>query len=239
MIVLLAILPAAEAFRLSAHRAMTARAAEAEGLAAVERWLWQGNRAEDTRLGVKWRHYSHYHRPDVPLLLPRRGTSGDRVEVLWEKAEAARLQGNSAAMWIAVGGLLHHVQDMASPPHVVPVAHDLRDGFESWPIDGLLDALVQTEPKALDPIAAHSALAQETWEKVQTESVTGCGQHIPLSDIWQAPTEGPFGTYGDWDFRPSSDCPTLTDAFADLLADRLTAALHHSRAVLRFFSALE
>ena len=84
MMVLLAILPNADAFRLSAHRAMTERAAEMEGLAAVERWLWQGNRAEDTRLGIKWRHYSHYHRPDAPLVLPRRGTSGDRVEVLWE-----------------------------------------------------------------------------------------------------------------------------------------------------------
>ena len=218
---------------------MTERAAEMEGLAAVERWLWQGNRAEDTRLGIKWRHYSHYHRPDAPLVLPRRGTSGDRVEVLWEAAEAARLEGDPAAMWTAVGGLLHHIQDMASPPHVVPVAHDLRDGFESWPVAELIDELAPATPKALDPVSAHSALAWETWEKVQTEAVTGCGQYIPLADIWQAPTDGPFGTYGGWDFRPSDDCPALTAAFAELLADRLAAAMHHSRAVLRFFSAPE
>lgn len=237
MILFLAMLPDAHAFRLSGHRVMTERAVLAEDMAELERWLWQGNRAEDTRIGIKWRHYSHYHRPDADLLLPRRGTSGDRVEVLWEQAEEARRQGDSAAMWTAVGGLLHHVQDMASPPHVVPVAHDLRDGFESWPVDGLVAALALTTPAPLDPITAHSILARETWGLVQSDAVTGCGLRIPLSDIWQAPTDGPFGTYGDWAFRQREDCPELREAMEAVLVDRLAAALHYSRAVLQFFAA--
>lgn len=237
MVFLLAMLPAVDAFRLSAHRAVTERAVRAEDMAAAERWLWQGNRAEDTRVGIKWRHFSHYHRPDTALVLPRRGTSGDRVVVLWTQAVAARQRGDPAAMWTAVGGLLHHVQDMASPPHVVPVAHDLRDGFESWPVEDLVAGLVLTTPAPLDPVSAHSVLARETWTRVQEDAVAGCGLRIPLSDIWQAPTDGPFGTYGDWDFRESEDCPALTAALEAVLSDRLSAALHYSRAVLQFFAA--
>lgn len=230
-------LPDAEAFRISGHRALTERAVAAEGMTRVQRWLWQGNRAEDTRVDIKWRHYSHYHRPDAELLLPRRGTSGDRVEVLWQQVEAARRQGDSATMWTAVGGLLHHVQDMASPPHVVPVAHDLRDGFESWPAEELVAALELTASAPLDPITAHRVLAQETWTMVQVDAVTGCGQSIPLADIWQAPRDGPFGRYGDRAFRQSADCPALTAALEGVLTDRLSAALQYSRAVLQFFAA--
>jgi hypothetical protein len=235
MLLLLVILPDADAFRLSAHRALTDRAVEAEGMEDVGRLLWQGNRAEDTRLDVKWGQFSHYFRPDAPLTLPRRGTSDDRVAVLLAEAEQARSVGDEAAMWIAVGGILHHVQDMASPPHVVPIAHDLRDGFESWPVDELVDSLVLTEPQPLSPVDAHASLAWETWERVQRDTVAGCGRTIPLSDIWRASESDTFGMYGGMDFGETGDCPALTAAYEDVLADRLAAALRYSRAVLRYF----
>ncbi|MFT5680946.1 MAG: hypothetical protein ACI8RZ_001852 [Myxococcota bacterium] len=236
MLILLAILPDAAAFRISAHRAITQEAVQAEGLEAVGRWLWQGNRAEDTRLNVKWRHFSHYFRPDASLTLPRRDTSDARVAMLLVEAEAAEAAGDEAAMWQAIGGIIHHVQDMASPPHVVPIAHDLRDGFESTPVDGLMADLALLTPETLDPVAAHSALAWETWERVQKDAVTGCGATIPLSDIWQAPDSGAFGTYGGMDFGETGDCPELSRAYEGVLVDRLEAAVRYSRSVLQHFA---
>ncbi len=235
MLILLALLPDADAFRISAHRAITREAIAAEGMEEVGRWLWQGNRAEDTRLNVKWRHFSHYFRPDVALSLPRRGTSDERVAVLLDEVEAAKAAGDEAAMWQAIGGILHHVQDMASPPHVIPVAHDLRDGFESWPVDELVVDLDLTTPEMLDPVAAHSALAWETWEVVQADGVSGCGMSIPLSDIWRAPEAESFGTYGGMDFGETGDCPELTVAYEGVLIDRLEAAVRYSRSVLQHY----
>jgi len=236
MLFLLAILPTADAFRISAHRVLTERAVEAEGLAGVGQWLWQGNRAEDTRLDIKWRQYSHYFRPGDPVTLQRRSTSDARVEMLWEEAERARAVGDEEAMWTAVGGVLHHIQDMASPPHVVPIAHDLRDGFESWPVNDLVQGLTLTAPQPLDPISAHTQLALETWECVQNDVVTGCGQTIPLSGIWQASPSGSFGDYGAREFGEAGECAALSAAFEDVLEERLSAAIHYSRAVLQYVS---
>ena len=235
MLLLLAVLPAASAFRLSAHRAITDRAIAAEGMEELERWLWQGNRAEDTHLNVKWRHFSHYFRPDAALVLPRRGTSDERVVVLVAEAQAAQDAGDTAALWQAVGGILHHVQDMASPPHVVPVAHDLRDGFESWPVDALVAGLDLVPAVSLDPVAAHSALAWETWERVQSDKVSGCGVVLPLSEIWRAPASETFGTYGGIDFGDVGGCPELVSSYEGVLVNRLEAAVRSSRSVLQHY----
>ncbi len=237
MLLLLAILPDASAFRISAHRAITHGAIAAEGMEELEHWLWQGNRAEDTHLNVKWRHFSHYFRPDAALALPRRGTSDERVVVLVAEAQAAQAAGDPAQMWRAVGGILHHVQDMASPPHVVPVAHDLRDGFESWPVDALVAGLDLVPAVPLDPVAAHRALAWETWESVQSDTVSGCGVVIPLSDIWRAPASEAFGTYGGIDFGDVGDCPELASSYEGVLVNRLEAAVRYSRSVLQHYRA--
>ena len=235
MLLFFAILPDASAFRISAHRAITHEAIAAEGMEDLGRWLWQGNRAEDTHLNVKWRHFSHYFRPDAALVLPRRGTSDERVVVLMAEADAAQAAGDTAAMWQAVGGILHHVQDMASPPHVVPVAHDLRDGFESWPVDTLVVDLERVTPEPLDPVAAHSALAWETWEMVQSGNVSGCGVRIPLTEIWRAPESEAFGTYGGMDFGEAEGCPELVASYEGVLINRLEAAVRYSRAVLQHY----
>ena len=239
MMLLITLLPTADAFRISAHRALTERAVEAEGLSDVGRLLWQGNRAEDTNLNIKWRHYSHYFRPDAPLSLLRRDTSDSRVVVLWEQARKAVAAGDDAAMWTATGGVLHHIQDMASPPHVVPVAHDLRDGFERTEVAGLIAGLALESPDPLDPIEAHTLLAWNTWEQVQADAVSGCGQTIPLTDIWQAPDGEAFGEYGPWEFGDSADCPALDSAFEDVMRQRLSAAIFFSRAVLQHARQLQ
>ena len=234
MLFLLTLLPTADAFRLSGHRMITERAVAAEGMESVGRQLWQGNRAEDVRLGVKWRHFSHYYRPDTPILLPRRGTSDRRVQVLWEAAQRAAEAGDTDAMWVAIGGVIHHVQDMASPPHVVPVAHDLRDGFERYPVADLIATLPLEEPDPLTPVEAHDLLAWNTWEQVQSGALEGCGQSIPLTDIWQAPAAAEFGSYGPVTFGDVGDCPALAGAYETVMSQRLAAAIFFTRAVLQY-----
>ncbi len=234
MLILLAILSTADAFRLSAHRALTEAAVEAEDLQEVGRLLWRGNRAEDLRLDIKWRLYSHYYRPDATLTLPRRGTSDRRVALLWQRAQRAAEDGDIDAMWFAVGGVIHQVQDMASPPHVVPIAHDLRDGFERYMVTDLIANLPLEAPDPIDPIVAHQTLAWETWEQVRVDAVEGCGQIVPLSEVWQAPEQTDFGGYGSWKFGDVGDCLELADACDAVMVGRLSAAVFFTRAILRY-----
>lgn len=82
------------------------------------------NLEEDLNIFRKDLFYSHFFNPFHALKMFRKDSSVrvGRIEVEFLETPSA---------W-ALGSAIHHIQDMASPPHVVPVMHGLTDGFESY-----------------------------------------------------------------------------------------------------------
>ncbi|MFZ5480015.1 MAG: hypothetical protein ACOZNI_24835 [Myxococcota bacterium] len=204
----------AGAFSPGVHRALSERAVELEAEARLDaRAFGRATAMEDWNLARKWLVWSHYYRPDFPT---RRRPSDERVASL-----LARIRDADGAIDVLLGHAAHHVQDMASPPHVVPVQHGLGDDFESSDMRALLGEVRGDGVAAMDPAAAQRALATETAELVATGSLCG----VPLADVWTS-REGRFGEVGV-PFGELCD----RDAF---VRDRLDRALAYTRAVVRW-----
>lgn len=122
------------AWRVSDHEMLTHRAVQlyqrchALRLAPTEvKSLVAGNVSEDFNLAVKWLKNSHYYHPDKWVRTLYRDDAGYRVQYLTEKLLAGR-----QPQLRLLGKIMHFVQDVASPPHVVPIVHNLSDGFEKF-----------------------------------------------------------------------------------------------------------
>ncbi|MFP2931969.1 hypothetical protein ACLESO_43750 [Pyxidicoccus sp. 3LG] len=241
----------AVAFSVEDHRALTEAALDAAiasgkapGLAEHRSAVLHGATAEDLNLHVKWTGWHHFYRPEGRLASALRRGSDDRVRDLWDEALEAARHGDLARAWDRAGHLAHHIEDMASPPHVVPVMHGLSDRFESH---GIRDALTRLPPDAVAPLSgvdAHHALARETLEAVRSQSLTAVdGTVIPWSAFWTEPdsrSPGAFGVYGPvgnlfggaevrWKGRPCRVDAAGVSAFMDA---RVASAVAYSRAFL-------
>lgn len=267
ILVLLLALPHATAFSPGVHRALAARAIEleraveataagaAEGAAAGEATaegpdpvvhadvalaFARGAADEDLNLARKWGRWHHYHSPSyAPVRSLGRHPSADRVAWLDDRIRVAAAVGNRRGVWLHAGQLAHHVQDMASPPHVVPVAHGLFDRFESY-VDIAMVATVTgdgvaTLPAALGPAAAQQRLAEDTTAALAIPLVCDL-ETMDWSAFW-APRPGVFGAYGTAGnrFGALPACASGMEAFARA---RLEAALAYTRAVVRYVAGL-
>ncbi|MFY0565616.1 hypothetical protein ACN28E_17475 [Archangium lansingense] len=241
----------ASAFSVPDHEVMTRASVDAvlaEGghpeLAAHRAAVVEGSRAEDLNLHVKWTGYHHFFHPGTSLDSSFRKDSGARVRALWEEAEEAASNGDLARAFDRVGHLVHHIQDMAVPMHVVPVMHGLSDRFEQH---AARQALFP-EGRQLEPLSgadAQLALARETLEVVRTGSLPVEGGSIPWNAFWAEPsTRGPgaFGGYGvvgnafdskevRWQGRTWKVDPSAYDDFVDA---RVESAVAYSRAFLLY-----
>ncbi|HYO53027.1 hypothetical protein [Archangium sp.] len=241
----------AGAFSVPDHETMTRAsvdAALAEGdhpqLAAHRAVVVEGSRAEDLNLHVKWTGYHHFFHPGTSLDSAFRKDSGARVRVLWAEAEEAASHGDLARAFDRVGHLVHHIQDMAVPMHVVPVMHGLSDRFEQHAAKQALVPLGR-ELAPLSGEEAQLALARETLEVVRTGSLPVEGGAIPWSAFWAEPAPhgpGAFGGYGAvgnafdstevrWQGRTWKVDPS---AYADFVDARVESAVAYSRAFLRW-----
>ncbi|WNG45942.1 hypothetical protein F0U60_18845 [Archangium minus] len=238
----------ASAFSVPDHETMTrvsVDAALAAGdfpqLAAHREAVVEGSRAEDLNLPVKWAGYHHFFHPDISLDSSFRKDSGTRVRVLWQEAEEAASNGDLARAFDRVGHLVHHIQDMAVPMHVVPVMHGLSDRFEQHSAGQFS---LGREIAPLSGEEAQLALARETLEVVRSGSLTTVeGGAIPWSAFWAEPTTkkpGAFGGYGSlgnafdskevrWKGRTWKVDPSEYDDFVDA---RVESAVAYSRAFL-------
>lgn len=99
--------------------------------------LIAGNLSEDFNLAVKWLKNSHYYNPDKWVRTLYRDDAGYRVQYLTEKLLAKR-----HPQLRLLGKIIHFVQDMASPTHVVPIVHNLKDGFEKFKLPASASALL-------------------------------------------------------------------------------------------------
>lgn len=165
--------------------------------------------SEDKNLFTKWFLSSHYYDPIKPM--PRRAptwrsSAVERVRQL----EAALLQSRTdadRACW--AGRLLHYVQDLAVPAHVVPVSHAMGDGFESFVQQHphtsrwIATARSRMSSDALAPYDEISrftdALAFETWSAAQAP---------PWNTFWKPRSSPGFGSYGDMGNR-FGDVPVM------------------------------
>lgn len=252
LLVLALLLPVgASAFSVPNHEALTRAALDAVhqegGTPVLERYratLLEATQAEDLNLPVKWTGWNHFYHPGVTLDSAFRKDSSARVRALWEEAEEAASQGQLERAFDRVGHLVHHIQDMASPPHVVPVMHGLNDRFEQQPLSALV--LARAPERQLAPMSgpeAQDALARETLEVVRTGSLSVEGGAIPWSAFWAEPvppTPGVFGSYGAagnsfgqtrvrWRGREWTVDPAR---YAEFLDARTDAAVAYSRAFL-------
>lgn len=235
--------PKAHAFSIGSHREITGRAVALEArawpiLAARSHEIALANVEEDLNLVVKWGLFNHYFNPKGAVRTTWRQTSDVRVEGLWADIERALAEGDEAEVWERAGHLLHHIQDMASPPHVIPVEHNMTDGFERYDIAPLLAVARGRDLPPMGGVEAHRELALRTWSAVEQGRFEACGQSMPWSDYWSG-VPGEFGSYGAAGNRfgeavPCDDEEVAMRAFAK---ERVDDAVGYSRAFLRGIAA--
>jgi hypothetical protein len=246
--------PEASAFSVSDHRALTeaaldgALASGAPLLAKYRSAVLHGATAEDLNLHVKWTGWHHFYSPEGSLdTLVRQGSEA-RVRALWDEALEAARHGDLERAFDRAGHLMHHLQDMASPPHVVPVNHGPFDRFERY---GAQASLKRAPPRQVEPLSgieAQRALASETLAAVRHESLQAGQGAIPWASFWTEPAEhhpGAFGGYGAetgnafgqpvvrWRGR---NHPVSAEAYATFMDARVAGALAYTRAFLEWAS---
>lgn len=99
--------------------------------------LVQSDLDEDLNLVVKELMYAHYYNPNHELDMWRH-SSMDRVHDLSPTLQICRVGGSTwdGANTADLGHVIHHLQDMTVPAHVVPVSHSAWDGFETYKYNG-------------------------------------------------------------------------------------------------------
>lgn len=254
MLLLLGVPLRAAAFSVEDHRALTEAALDAAGsqarplLAAYRDAVLHGATAEDLNLHVKWTGWHHFYFPEGSLDTVLRQASDSRVRELWAEALEAARHGDLERAFDRAGHLAHHVEDMASPPHVVPVNHGLTDRFERY---GIRPSLARAQGRQVVPLSgdeAQQALARETLAAVRGESLSTPHGPIPWSAFWEEPAShgpGAFGGYGDevgnvfgasvvrWQGREHPVEPAQYAAFMDT---RVSGAVAYTRAFLEWAS---
>jgi hypothetical protein len=206
----------ASAFQLNDHELIT-RQAYAEfiqcypgaGAVITADRLVQADLAEDLDLVSKQIFYAHYFNPHRKLNLMWRSDSSVRVhdlDPLLLQCRAGHADWSNLRYSQAIGGVVHHLQDMAVPAHVVPVSHSLWDGFESYEFKAdissglscadlragiettLDDLLVETSEQTL--------LSIQNWRIPAVDSATHSPRVLSGSDFWQEGSGNRFGHYG-------------------------------------------
>ena len=203
-------------FQLGDHKRITYQAVD-ELLRCVPsaadllstRWILFGNLEEDLNVAKKGLVYSHYYHPHKELTMARYDSMA-RISALQTSLMQRAEDGSSAGIFgmMELGQTIHHLQDMAVPLHVLPVAHGMSDGFEGFSINadissGLgcdqIGSVIVTAPEALLKETALETLAMVGTETIDIEAAKN-GQLTKLKvtgrDFWQEGTGTEFGDYG-------------------------------------------
>jgi len=209
----------AKAYDLSDHKAIMLQAMNEYSKCAsalkLSNWnqfiVWQADMDEDLNLIRKEVLYSHFYNPYKKLDMYRYDSSV-RVQRLRED-----LQKNvSKDSWdnydnlAELGYLVHHLQDMTVPPHVVPIMHNsFSDGFEAYSFDGDISSgwscqQISDESKATIPDDFLKDTALKTLENVKNIKIDvrmkfflgDMVLHATGDDFWEESPYNEFGKYG-------------------------------------------
>lgn len=242
------LIAAAIAWSPAAHRAMAERAVALEAEVAATTLpsptpalpnpaevlaFARAAAGEDLNLARKWARWHHYW---FPRPLGVRRPSHERAAALIARLPTAV----GAERWRLAGLLAHHVQDMASPEHVVPVHHGIAGGFEHVDVSGRIVASTAA-PLDLPIDALQPALVAKT--RAALEAPLSCDglTLVPLRDLWVPadPAADPAADFG----RPGpvryGGLPACDAAFDVFTAARVDDAVAWTRAVVRTVAALD
>lgn len=75
----------------------------------------------------------HFHRIEVQLEKKRHLMR--RLSVLYKELRHFKAKNNKYMFWKTLGKITHYFQDMACPPHVIPIYHLAEDSFDNIRID--------------------------------------------------------------------------------------------------------
>lgn len=175
----------------------------------------EANIEEDLNFVRKAGFYSHYYSPSKKLKMRRFDSSisvmetEEALKILFKLGVMGGLFGDPQAY---LGRVIHHLQDSASPPHVVPVDHGLFDGFESYTVNP--DIALAAVPASKNPCAFYvggneklkfihilKRTATETLHDLESfvPGATRDGGDLGLSwreAFWTPSTDRSFGQYG-------------------------------------------
>lgn len=164
---------------------------------------------EDLNIIRKWYRYSHYYNPYKKLDMRR----DDAEASVHDAAVELSSKGTvllSEKSYLLLGRAIHYIQDVAVPPHVIPVEHGLTDGFESYSVPPLrpnTDCLWVMSSDWNDPLALETALKENavmTYDRVMREKLPYFRGGKSLEDSWAALFWTPganFGSYGTFGNR--------------------------------------
>jgi len=219
---------------------------ESQGLQLVRANLW-----EDKNLLNKWFRYSHFYHPDQDSDLGiLRENSRARVSDLEKKIERALLDPAPRKQLLQLlGYLIHHIQDMTVPLHVMPVNHFWTDGFEKLEVsiaptvsrlscEALLEEALEISAPSL-----HHRTAAATLDQTLNGALTASypwGFRVPLTWFWEEGTRDQFGSYGvlgnsfglSWLKVPGQNFRIEQQEYISFKASRLAAAEHATRLIL-------
>lgn len=175
-----------------------------------EKELWLADLSEDVNIFRKDLYYSHFYNPFKKIKMWR-SDSAERV------ARIARDLKNSAVAQsryrrhealLNLGRALHQIQDMAAPPHVIPVMHGLNDGFEKYDFDGEMASGFSCADllrlgRELPQVHYQTALATmdhlKDWKVAADEGPAFAAQallDLVSSAFWNPSESNRFGRYG-------------------------------------------
>ena len=162
---------------------------------------------EDLNIVRKDIFFSHYFNPQKNLPMARQ----DSLARIDQLNRALKIDKNSILLYIHLGHAIHHIQDMATPAHVIPVEHGPFDSFEQYDMknkdisSGLsCQELAVQAIKVRDLQSLLVQAAQETLKSVTqislmitaTDSKGSQSYPIDGTAFWKsAPGDG-FGSYG-------------------------------------------
>lgn len=170
--------------------------------------LVQSDLNEDLNLVVKELMYSHYYNPNHELDMWRY-SSMDRVHDLSPSLQVCRVGGSTwdGANTADLGHVIHHLQDMTVPSHVVPVSHSAWDGFETYEDNGEIGSdltcaeIARGGGENLERMLQETALdtlAYVKQFKVSARNNAGDRQQHEVrgTDFWVEASSTGFGSYG-------------------------------------------
>ena len=193
-----------KAWRVSDHELITKRAVQLyerchnlRFTATEVNSLVKGSSSEDFNLVVKWLKNSHYYNPTKWVRTLYRDDAGYRVQHLTEKLLAGR-----QPQLLILGKILHFVQDVTSPTHVVPIVHGLGDGFEKFKMPAAATAKLNLPcppAKASSPQVVLKREALQTLASIRNkEQATRDGKPYVFTWtlFWSEGLGSKFGYYG-------------------------------------------
>eukprot|EP00128_Syssomonas_multiformis_P003032 Colp12_sorted_trinity150504_noHs@9794 len=217
---------------------------------------------EDLNVGAKWlQAYSHFYNPKKPNLtvctlnVYCRYNSSIRVIQLQDDIHNMLAVDPLTSLDVLLDPLahaVHHIQDMASPPHVVPVMHGLTDGYENYvtadaePAKGCISK--KETPTLVDLLDSTAITTLENIKKPTLKyKQQGKDFESDWSKFWkEASDDVSFGEYGDFgnevgskEFKSVDGTPTIvkTEVYVSFKAQQMRLAVDSTVAALRWLQA--